>query len=167
MLIGRVGRPNPYERYLCTALSYLAARLSRNATIAARQQVTQQFWHEHADRFELVISPTVISEIRRGNAEAVQRRLNLVSDITRLPMSDAISNFTQKLLDTGAVPLNAETDATHIAIAAVHNIEYLATWNYKHIANVHKHQHIEQVCRDNGLRPTIICTPAALIEVNV
>ncbi len=150
-----------------TVISYLAARLSRDATIASRQRLTQQFWYEHADRFELVISPTVISEVRRGNAEAVQRRLNLISDITRLPMSDAISNLTQNLLDTGAVPRSAETDATHIAIAAVHNVEYLATWNYKHITNVHKRQHIEQVCRDNDFRPPIICTPAQLIEVRL
>lgn len=148
-----------------TVVSYLAARLSRNTTIAARQQATRQFWHEHANRFELVISPTVISEIRRGDAEAVQHRLNLISDVTRLPMSDAISNLTQNLLDTGAVPRNAETDATHIAIAAVHNIEYLATWNYKHIINVHQRRHIEQVCDDNDFRSAIICTPAELIEV--
>ena len=149
-----------------TVISYLSARLSRNATIAARQQATRQFWYEHAHRFVLVISPTVISEIRRGNTEAVQHRLNLVSDIKRLPMSDTISNLMQNLLDTGAVPRNAEADATHIAIAAVHNIEYLTTWNYKHIANVHKRQHIEQVCRDNGFRSAIICTPIELIEVN-
>ena len=149
-----------------TVVSYLAARPSRDAIIAACQRATQGFWYEHSDRFELVISPTVISEIRRGNTEAVQHRLNLVSDITRLPMSDAISNLTQNLLDTGALPRNAETDAIHIAIAAVHNIEYLATWNYKHIRNMHKRHHIEQVCRDNDFRPAIICTPAELIEVN-
>jgi hypothetical protein len=149
-----------------TVVSYLAARLSRNATIAARQQATRQFWHEHAYRFVLVISPTVISEVRRGDTEAIQHRLNLVSDITRLPMSGTISNLTQNLLNTGAVPRNAEADATHIAIAAVHNIEYLATWNYKHIVNVHKRQHIEQVCRNSGFQPAIICTPAELIEVN-
>lgn len=149
-----------------TIISYLAARLSRDATIVNRQRLTQQFWYEHAHRFELVISPTVISEIRRGDAEAVQRRFNFVSGITRLPMSDAILDLTQNLLDTGAVPRNAETDATHIAIAAVHNVEYLTTWNYKHITNVHKRYRIEQVCREKGFRPAIICTPAALIEVN-
>lgn len=150
-----------------TVISYLAARLSRDATIANRQRLTHQFWYEHAHRFALVISPTVISEINRGDPEAALSRLNLVLDITRLPTSDIISNLTQTLLDTGAIPRNAEADATHIAIAAVHNIEYLATWNYKHITNVHKRHHIEQVCRDNDFRPAIICTPAELIEVNL
>ena len=149
-----------------TVVSYLAARLSRDTTIAARQQATRQFWHEHAHKFVLVISPTVISEIRRGDTEAVQHRLNLVSNITRLPISDATSNLTQNLLGSGAIPRNAETDATHIAIAAVHNIKYLATWNYRHIINVHKRPHIEQVCRDNGFRSPLICTPAELFEVN-
>ena len=150
-----------------TVVSYLAARLSRDATIANRQRLTQQFWYEHVDRFELVISPIVISEIRRGDAEAALSRLDLVSDITRLPMSEIISNLTQTLLDTGAIPRNAEADATHIAIAAFHNIEYLATWNYKHIVNVYKRQHIEQICRDKGFQPAMICTPAELIEVNL
>ena len=149
-----------------TVVSYLAARPSRDATIAARQRLTWQFWEEHAHRFELVISPTVISEIRRGNAEMAQHRLNLVSDMTRLPTSYLTSNLTQNLLDAGAIPRNAEADATHIAIAAVYNIEYLATWNYKHIINSHKRQHIEQVCRDNGFQPARICTPETLIEVN-
>ena len=77
-----------------TVISYLAARLSQDTTIAARQRLTQLFWYEHAHRFELVISPTVISEINRGNTAAALSRLNLVSDITRLPMSDTISNLT-------------------------------------------------------------------------
>ena len=83
-----------------------------------------------------------------------------------LSSQSVASELTQVLLVSEAIPHNSQTDAKHIAIAAVNDIEYLATWNYKHIANVHKRQHIEQVCRDNGFRPVIICTPAELIEVN-
>ena len=79
----------------------------------------------------------------------------------------AASQLTQVLLDSGAVPRSSQTDAKHIAVAAVYDIEYLATWNYKHIINVYQRQHIEQVCRDNGFRSAIICTPAELIEVNL
>lgn len=149
-----------------TVVSYLAARLSRNATIAARQQTTQQFWHEHADRFDFIISDAVLDEVEEGDKTLAQRRIHLLRPLTVLETTPAVIQFAQKLLDLGAVPQSSQTDAKHIAIAAVYEVEYLATWNYKHIANAHKRQHIEQVCRESGFRPAIICTPAQLIEVN-
>ena len=149
-----------------TVVSYLAARLSRNTTIAARQQTTQQFWHEHADRFDFIISDAVLDEIEEGDKTLAQRRIHLLRPLTVFETTPAVIQFTQKSLDSGAVPRSSQTDAKHIAIAAVYEVEYLATWNYKHIANVHKRQYIEQVCRENGFRPAIICTPAQLIEVN-
>ena len=150
-----------------TVVSYLAARLSRNATIAARQQATRQFWHEHADRFDFITSDAVLDEIEEGDKTLAQRRIHLLRPLTVFETTPTASQLTQALLDSGAVPQSSQTDAKHIAIAAVYNIEYLATWNYKHIVNVHKRQHIEQVCRNNGFRPAIICTPAVLIEVNL
>lgn len=150
-----------------TVVSYLAARLSRNATIAARQQTTQQFWHEHADRFDFITSDAVLDEIEEGDKTLAQRRIDLLRPLTVFETIPAASQLTQALLNSGAVPRSSQTDAKHIAIAAVYNIEYLATWNYKHIINVHQRQHIEQVCRDNGFRSAIICTPAVLIEVNL
>ena len=149
-----------------TVISYLATRISRNATIADRQQVTQQFWHEHADRFDFVISDAVLDEIEEGDKTLAQRRIHLLRPLTVFETTPAVTQFTQKLLDSEAVPRSSQTDAKHIAIAAVYEVEYLATWNYKHIANAHKRQHIEQVCRESGFRPAIICTPAQLIEVN-
>ena len=149
-----------------TVVSYLAARLSRDATIANRQRLTQQFWYEHADRFDFIISDAVLDEIEEGDKTLSQRRIHLLRPLTVFETTPAVIQFTQKLLDSGAVPRSSQTDAKHIAIAAVYELEYLATWNYKHIANVHKRQHIEQVCRENGFRPVIICTPAQLIEVN-
>ena len=149
-----------------TVVSYLAARLSRNATIAARQQATRQFWHEHIDRFDFITSDVVLDEIEEGDKDLVQRRIHLLLPLTVFETVPAASRLTQLLLESGAVPWSSQADAKHIAIAAVYEVEYLATWNYKHIANVHKRQHIEQVCRDNGFRPAIICTPAELIEVN-
>ena len=72
--------------------------------------------------------------------------------------------LVQKLLDSGAVPLNSVPDAQHIAIAAVHGIEYLVSWNHKHIVNTHKREHINQVCQEAGFIPTTLCTPIELME---
>ena len=150
-----------------TVVSYLAARLSRDTTTANRQRLTQQFWYEHAHRFDFIISDAVLDEIEEGDKTLAQRRIDLLRPLTVFETTPEASQLTQALLNSGAVPRRSQTDAKHIAIAAVYNIEYLATWNYKHIINVHQRQHIEQVCRDNGFQSEIICTPAVLIEVNL
>lgn len=150
-----------------TVISYLAARPSRDVITAARQRATQEFWYEYSDRFDFITSDVVLDEIEEGDKTLAQRRIHLLRPLMVFETTHTAFQLTQVLLDSGAVPQSSQTDAKHIAIAAVYNIEYLATWNYKHIANVHKRQHIEQVCRDNGFRPAIICTPAVLIEVNL
>ncbi len=72
--------------------------------------------------------------------------------------------LVQKLLETGAVPRNSEPDAQHIAIATVHGIEYLVSWNHKHIVNEYKREHINQVCQVAGFQPITLCTPIQLME---
>jgi hypothetical protein len=68
------------------------------------------------------------------------------------------------LVERGAVPREAEVDAAHIALAAVHGLEYLLTWNCKHIANADKRVAIEELCRQQGFEPPVICTPDELFE---
>ena len=53
-------------------------------------------------------------------------------------------------------------DALHIAVAAVNGMDYLLTWNCKHIANVALRLRIEAVCRAAGYEPPLICTPEEL-----
>jgi hypothetical protein len=70
--------------------------------------------------------------------------------------------LTPRLIAGKAIPASEPRDAFHIAIAAVHGIDYLLTWNFKHIANASLRHRIEQVCRDAGFEPPIICTPDEL-----
>ena len=65
-------------------------------------------------------------------------------------------------MDEGAVPRKATEDALHLALAAVHGIQFLLTWNVKHIANAAMRQAIERVCRESGFEPPVICTPEEL-----
>ena len=147
-----------------TVVSYLAARLSKNPVIAARQRASRQLWEDYADRFEFVISRVVRDEIRQGNATAAQQRLTVVSPLIVLEVLPEVDILAQKLLNTGAIPRNSEPDAQHIAIATVHNVEYLVSWNHKHIVNEHKREHINHVCQVAGFQPTTLCTPTQLME---
>lgn len=147
-----------------TVVSYLTSRASADETLAGRQQTTRQLWEDHSDNFEFIVSDIVITEIRQGDEIAVQRRIDALADLTVLEMSTEAFALALELINAGAVPKESQTDAQHIAVAVVNGIEYLVSWNYKHIVNETKRQHIDQVCRAAGYQPTILCTPAELIE---
>ena len=147
-----------------TVISHLVARPSDDAILASWQKASQQLWENYADRFEFVISRIVRAEIQRGDPTAAQQRLEVVSHLTVLEISPEMDILVQKLLDSGAVPRNSRPDAQHIAIATGHGVEYLVSWNYKHIVNENKREHINQVCQEAGFQPITICTPIQLME---
>ena len=147
-----------------TVVSHLVARPGNDATLVSWQKATQQLWEDYTDKFEFVISDIVLAEIRRGDATVARQRLEAVSLLRILETFPEADVLAQKLLDAGAVPRNSLTDAQHIAIATVHSIEYLVSWNHKHIVNENKREHINQVCQVAGFQPITICTPIALME---
>lgn len=147
-----------------TVVSYLVARPSTDAILSVRQRVTRQFWEDYSDNFEFIVSDVVITEIRQGDEIAAQRRVDALAGLTVLELSPEAVILALELINTGAIPPHSLPDAQHIAIAVVNGIEYLTSWNYKHIVNETKRQHIDQVCRAAGYQPTILYTPIELIE---
>ena len=147
-----------------TVVSYLVAIPSDNPILASRQRASRRLWRDYADRFEFVISQVVLAEIQRGDATAAQQRLEIISALTILENSPEIDMLVQKLLDSAAVPRNSRPDAQHIAVATVHGVEYLVSWNHKHIVNENKREHINRVCREAGFQPITLCTPTQLME---
>lgn len=133
MIQYNITKPKVYVE--TTVVSYLVARPSHDTTLASRQQTTRRLWEEHFDNFDFIISNVVVSEVREGDTIAAQRRLEVLANLTVLDMSPEANTLAQNLMDAGAVPENLRPDAQHIAIATVNNIEYLISWNYKHIVN--------------------------------
>ena len=149
-----------------TVVSYLTAWPSRDVVIAGHQQVTREWWPGAADRFELVASELVINEACAGDPEAARDRLDALRSVTLIDATDEAAELAQQLVESGALPEKAAEDAAHIAIAVVNGVEYLVTWNCRHLANATMRSHIEKVCRDAGYESAIICTPEELMEPN-
>jgi len=147
-----------------TVVSYLTAWPSRDVVIAGYQQTTREWWQHAAERFELVASQLVINEAAFGDADAANDRLAALDSVTLLDATDEAAELAEQLIKSGAVPGKAAEDAAHIAIAVTNGVDYLVTWNCRHIANATMRSQIERVCRDAGYEPTIICTPGELME---
>jgi hypothetical protein len=150
--------------YLETSVvSYLTARLSRDLIVAAYQQITQEWWQNRSDAFDLFISQLVVDECSQGHPEAVQKRLQAVQSLPLLDLTDEGGDLAGELIRNNILPQQAEPDALHIAIATTNGMDYLLTWNFKHIANAVIKQRIEQICRQAGYEPPVICTPEELL----
>ncbi len=150
--------------YLETTIpSLLTAKPSRDVLIAGQQQATLDWWELERHCFEVVISALVLAEISAGDPVAAAERLDAVRGCQVLAMDEEIERLTKAILHTRLIPPKAYTDAAHIAAAARHGIEYLLTWNCRHIANAAIVERVRQACRDAGYEPPMICTPLELM----
>ena len=147
-----------------SVVSYLTARRSRDVVIAAYQEITREWWRDAQDRFDLVASELVGTESSAGDSNAARARLEVLGTVALLEVNERSEELTQLLLDLGAVPHKAAADAAHIAIAVTNGVDYLVTWNFRHIANAKMRSRIERVCREAGYEPPTICTPNELME---
>lgn len=146
-----------------TFLSYLVARPSRDLIVAGHQQATQDWWANRRNEFECYISQVVLDEASVGDPTEIQKRLAIIDDLSALEFTEHVEPLTQAILSRNLLPPRAARDAAHIAVAAVHEIDYLLTWNCKHLANAQIIRRIVLVCEELGYRMPSICTPEELM----
>lgn len=153
--------------YIETSIpSYLTAKPSRDLRAAAWQQITGQWWDEARAGYDLFTSELTVVEAAAGNPDAAKRRLEAIEAIPQLPIDDEVRELAEKLISKGGIPANAEADALHIAVAAVHQIDFLLTWNCRHIDNAAKKPIIRAICISAGYPYPEICTPMELLLEN-
>ena len=146
-----------------TIIGHLTGRIVTDTLVAARQQVTRDWWEQHSARYRLFVSYLVIDECAAGNPAAANERMNFIKDISVIGGSDDADSLADALLHANAIPKTEPRDAMHIALAASNGLKYMLTWNFKHIANAALRSRIEETCRANGFEPPIICTPEELM----
>lgn len=92
-----------------------------------------------------------------------KKRLQFLVKLPLLALDQACVDLGRALVDKGPIPEKAAIDALHIAVATVHGMDYLLTWNCKHIANAEMQNSVNAVCRAAGYEPPVICTPEELL----
>lgn len=147
-----------------TIASYLVARPARDLRQAGRQQVTQDWWERRRDRHELFASQVVLDEVARGDAEAARLRLAVLRDVPLLGLTDEAKDLARSILASGLLPAVADRDATHIAVATVHEMDVLLSWNFRHIANAVIEVGLRRLVGPAGYSLPIICTPEEMME---
>lgn len=149
-----------------SVISYLTGRVSSTLTVAAHQQVTQKWWDHYRNKYDLYVSLSVRDEISAGDGDAAKARLRAIEGIPFVAYPSDVSEVVKALLSARAVPPKAAEDALHIALSATNGIDYLLTWNCKHIANANTRRSIELALQKMGYVCPIICTPLELLGEN-
>lgn len=150
--------------YLETTIpSYLTARPSRDLLVAAHQQLTREWWEEERGKYELLVSPRVAEEARRGDPDAASDRLALLAELSMLEPSPSVDELASAIFEGLHVPDRAVGDALHLAYAMHYEVDYLLTWNCAHLANAATLKALALFAQESGLWLPIVCTPEALM----
>lgn len=150
-----------------SVISNLTARPSLNIRDAARQIATSQWWENDRQEFELYSSMLVMREALAGDQSAAARRVEKLKELNTLEITPDMEMLAEKLLAATAVPRTSFEDAVHIACATIHKMDYLLTWNCKHIANAVTMPKIYKVCKAAGYECPVLCTPEQLRKEDV
>ena len=146
-----------------SVISYLTAEMSENIRISSRQLVTHAFW-KTLPSYRVFISDTVVIEASCGDAGKAERRLWELRDFSVLDTDAKTQELAKSLVREKAVPEKCPEDAVHIAVAAAHNIEFIVTWNFKHINNPFMMRKISSVVTKHGCSMPVICSPEEFME---
>ncbi|WP_419546157.1 type II toxin-antitoxin system VapC family toxin [Microcystis sp.] len=144
-------------------IGYLTARSTRNLVIAGNIETTRDWWQNRRNDFVLYILQVVLDEVAKGDTEIALKRLEIVNEMPLVELNQAVRNLSSLFLIRSNLPAKASDDAVHIAAATVHGLDYLLTWNCKHIANAQIQRKLAELSLDLGYELPIICTPYELL----
>jgi hypothetical protein len=147
-----------------TIPSYVVARPARDLLQAARQQLTRDWWDSQREKHELFTSQVVLDEIAFGEKAMAQLRLETLPAVPLLQVTDTVKELARKVLTSGLLPVTADRDATHIALASAYEMDILLSWNCRHLANAAIQTRLRRLVEAAGFTLPVICTPEELME---
>lgn len=150
--------------YLETTIpSYLLATRSRDVVSLARQEITRAWWQHARGRFSVLVSDAVLEEAQRGDSRAARVRRDFLAQFPVLEATPDVERLTGLYFRERIVPSEKATDAAHLAFASVYRVQFLCTWNFKHLANAFALRRLRALNEKYGFFTPHVCTPEELL----
>lgn len=146
-----------------SVIGYLTVRPSNNLILMANLEITREWWETRRSQFTLYVSQVVLDEAAQGDAEIAAKRTEILRDFPLLELNQAVQDLAVRFLTRSNLPPKAANDALHIAVATIYGLDYLLTWNCKHIANAQIQKKLLQISFESGYELPTICTPYELM----
>ncbi|MFN0066636.1 MAG: type II toxin-antitoxin system VapC family toxin [Limisphaerales bacterium] len=145
-----------------TIVSYLVAHPHRDPILAAHQQLTRQWWQDQRPAYHCLVSGETLAEAARGDVEQARLRWESLQGLPVLPITAEVEALADAVLQSGSLPPAARSDAIHVAAATLAGVDFLLTWNCRHLANPHLQKQLRALMAERGLTLPEICTPIEL-----
>lgn len=146
-----------------TVISYYTSKPSRDIIVLAHQEITREWWDKALKRYDAFVSEIVIEEAMAGDPEAAKKRLGILKRFSHLDLNPTVEKMAQVYVEKLKIAPRALRDAVHLAVASVHSVDYLLTWNCSHIANGEVIRKLMQINMSHGIKTPVICTPEELM----
>lgn len=129
-----------------------------------RRETSLQWWARFRQHHQLFASAEVIQELDDPAFRGREEALRLAAEADLLQIDDEVVGFAAILVKEKVMPGPVAGDAIHVAVAATYRMDYLLSWNVRHLANPSKLVHLGTICLRLGLVPPRIVTPDLLWE---
>jgi hypothetical protein len=146
-----------------TVVSLLVADASRDLATAGQQQTTRDWWQLCRPGFQCVTSVETLAEAARGDPEQARQRLAALAGLPVLAITVEAERLAAEFLRTGCLPAAARSDAVHLAVATLAEVDFLLTWNCRHLANAQILRRLEREAHRFGWALPTVCTPLELM----
>ena len=141
-----------------SVLHYTGGQLSS----LAQHLKTRQWWELERGNFKLFSSTFTQAELSHGVFRSQEHACALSNRLPFLPDNREVRQCTNLILQCGLIPANKPVDAIQLALATVHRMDYLLTWNYAHLANVNVQRRLEALNSKNGWRTPFLVSPETI-----
>ena len=146
--------------------SFISACVTRRTDAASvyRRQASREWWSTQRSGHEVFVSEEVIAELSHSDFTRSEQALEFSRGVPILPMTQEVRGLARVLVREKVMPGPLAGDALHVSLATCHAIDYLLTWNVRHLANPNKIEHLQKICVRVGFVPPRIITPELLWE---
>jgi hypothetical protein len=141
-----------------------SALVSEREDVASvyRCDLTRQWWTMQSQLYELRTTEAVLNELRAGNYPRQQEAVELAESLESIEITDEALSVAELYVRHLLMPEPTTGDALHLAIASLSEVDFLLTWNIRHLANPNRLEHLEVINRRLGLLTPLIVTPETL-----
>ena len=133
-----------------TIVSYLVARPGSNAKARYYHEMAKQWWDRRLTKYKVCVSEDLFAELEADEVAVPRKLKSQLERFPALPLTPAVTELSDALLQRQALPSDAARAAKHIATAAVHGIKFLVSLDLHRTVNAHFRRDIEAVCESLG-----------------
>jgi hypothetical protein len=119
-----------------------------------------------AKKYEGFTSGYTITELENAAEPKRSEMLSLIGKygISVIGITDEADRLADVYIREGVISANHRFDSSHIAIASVHDLDFLLSFNFKHINRIRTKRMTELINLKEGYKGVTICTPMEVLD---